>query len=122
MKIKHKYLARRLANPGILIFKEKHYTRYFLCNTPEDYCKVAMKMLKERAEAGWYWDEEDDNPAENSGLEYLGQKTRTRHIPKNKTDAERIITDNDLEEAFIFIDCNSDGEYEGMEIEQSEEY
>ena len=87
MEFKNKRLVRRL-KPGICVFKEKHHTRLFICHTPEDYCKVAMKVLKQRLKDKWYWDEKDI------------------------IDAERIITDKDLEEAFIFIDCHSDGEYE----------
>jgi len=54
--MKHKYLERRLADAGIMIFKEKHYTRYFICNNSDDYCRVAMMILKQRSEAEWYWD------------------------------------------------------------------
>ena len=121
--MKYKYLERRLANAGIMIFKEKHHTRYFICNNSDDYCRVAMKILKERVEQEWYWDEEDDTSNNNEGLEYLGQKPRKqRHVPKDKTEAQQIITDNDLEEAFVFIDRRSDWEYEGMEIEHPETY
>ena len=53
-----KYLERELSSPGILIFKEKHDTRYFVCNTKEDYCKAAMHVLRGRLEDDcWYYDE-----------------------------------------------------------------
>ena len=100
-----KYLARRLESPGILTFNEKHGRRYFVCSTPEDFCKAAMKILKERADEKfcWYY----DDPSEpDTGL----------------TRAREIIENNDLEAAFEFLDLRSDWEYEGMDIEYGEEY
>ncbi|MCV0439864.1 MAG: hypothetical protein K5880_14790 [Hydrogenophaga sp.] len=98
-------MARRLSSAGILTFKEKHGDRYFVCNTPEDYCKAAMKILKERASEKfcWYYDDPKDP---DTGL----------------TRAKEIIETNDLEAAFEFLDLRSDWEYEGMDIEYPETY
>lgn len=99
-----KYLARRLATAGILIFREKHGTLYFVCNTAEDFCRAAMKVLKERANEkfSWYHDDSEED--------------------MSLTRAREIIESNDLEAAYEFMDLRSDWEYEDMDIEYPEEY
>lgn len=100
-----KYLARRLETAGILIFREKHGTRYFVCNSAEDFCKAAMKMLKERASEKFCWYYDDPKEPDMS-----------------LTRAKEIIASNDLVAAYEFMDLRSDWEYEGMDIEYPEEY
>ena len=100
-----KYLARRLDTAGILIFREKHGNRYFVCNTPEDFCKAAMKILKERADPKFCWYYEDASEPDT-----------------DLNRAKEIIENNDLEAAYEFMDLRSDWEYEGMEIEYPETF
>ncbi len=39
---------------GILIFEEKHGSRYFRAETREQLAAACLKIVKERHEAGWY--------------------------------------------------------------------
>lgn len=100
-----KYLEKKIASSGILIFKEKHGNRYFVCSTHEDYCKVAMKVLKERTNEKFCWYYDDPHEPETS-----------------LTKAKEIIANNDTEAAFEFLDDRADWEYEGFDIEYGEEY
>jgi hypothetical protein len=46
----------------ILIFREKHGSRYFDASTDELICKAALKVLTERLEDGyWYYEPEPPN-------------------------------------------------------------
>jgi len=100
-----KYLGRRLATPGILVFKEKHGNRYFVCNNEEEYCRASMKVLKDRSgeKHCWYFDDPDD-------------------LDTGITRAKEIIAANDNVAAYVFLHSRSDWEYEDMEIEYGEEF
>jgi hypothetical protein len=116
-----KYLERRLSESGILVFREKHGNRYFICNTKEDYCRAAIKIIKERLDEGWYWDEEDDDDNQ-AAAEYAGVKRRKRYVRKDETTARQIVESNDLVRAYMFLEERSDYEYEGMYIEYPEDF
>lgn len=92
-----RYIDRILGKPGVLIFKEKHSTRYFLCDSKEDFCLAAMKILRERSEGGWYDSDVDD-------------------------EVQSIVASNDTEDAFLFLRTRTTYEYENMIIEYGEEY
>jgi len=102
-----KYIERRLegAVPGILVFREKHGTRYFMCNSREDFYRAAMKILKERADKKYSWYYEDPTEPET-----------------DLNRAKEIIANNDLEAAYEFMELRSDWEYEGMDIEYPEKF
>ncbi len=97
-----KYLERGLSKAGILLFKEKHGTRYFICQDADAFCRAAMKVLKDRFEERYYDDPRQDR---------LGE-----------TRAQEIIETNDIEAAFEFMNLRGDAEYEAMDIEHAEEY
>lgn len=120
-----KYLERQLASSGILIFKEKHGTRYFVCNTKADFCKAAMKVLRDRLESNyWYHDDElePEEIAKQEAAAYAGVVYRQPKLCKDKTRATKISTANDCEAAYEFLYDRADCEYEHMEIEVGEEY
>jgi hypothetical protein len=104
-----KYIERTLSSSGILVFTEKHGVRHFICKDKDDYCRAAMKVLKERFEEGWYGDEKEPlNPDFPGGQE-----------------AFIITEDGDNEAAYEFMHQRSSeiyAEYEEMEIFYSEEY
>jgi hypothetical protein len=99
-----KYLERRLSRAGLLLFKEKHGSRYFVCEDQDAFCRAAMHVLKERlAEGYWYHDD-------------------SSYPDQGETRAREIVESNDLEAAFEFMDLRSDAEYEEMYIEYPEKY
>lgn len=98
-----KYIERRLTDAGILVFSEKHGTYYYICSNKEDFCKAAMKVVKDRLEENMYYDDPDD--------EWPGE-----------TRAKEIVAQNDNEAAYEFLDSRSDHEYEDMQIEYPEKY
>lgn len=118
------YLERSLSSPGILVFEEKHGTRYLVCNTREDYCRAAMHVLRGRLEDYWYYDEELESSeiAEKEAAAYCGVVYKERVLRKDKTEAQRIVDSNNLEAAYEFLSDRDHGEYEGMQIERGENY
>lgn len=121
--VKSKYLARQLASPGLLIFEEKHGTRYFYCLNPEEYFKAAMKVLKQRLkEDYWYGNDSEDEELVSiiEAYKYAGAVYRGPRIENDKSTAERIVAENDLEAAYEFMYMRSTHEYEGMKREEVE--
>lgn len=120
-----KHLERTLSTPGILIFKEKHGIRYFVCNTKEDFCKAAMHVLRHRLKDGyWYYDEEIDSKeiTKKQTAAYCGIVYKEPFLLKDKTKAQMIVDSNNLEAAYEFLYEHSDGEYQDMTIEIPEHY
>lgn len=123
--MKYKYLKNRLSEPGILIFIEKHHTRYFVCSTTQDYLDVAMLVLKQRLKDGyWYYDDEltEEELAAKKGYEYARAYYQPRELSRDETIARRIVKGKDKEEAFVFLDFRNRYEYERMKIERPEKY
>lgn len=48
----------------LMIFKEKHCDRYFAVKDDDDRNKVALKILKERSESGYYYPEKENIEAD----------------------------------------------------------
>lgn len=63
-----KYLENKyVCKPGkILVFKEKHSTRYFDMSTVENRNGAFLKLFKERKNDGWYRSEEIVDVDENN--------------------------------------------------------
>lgn len=58
-----------------MVFKEKHDNRYFVVDGIEDKKKVALKILRERAESGyWYSSLEGLQKQKNEAIERLEEK------------------------------------------------
>jgi len=120
-----KYLANIISRPGILIFEEKHGTRYFVCNNSQEFCRAAMKVLRERLEDDyWYHDEElePEDFAKKEAAAYCGIVYRAPRLIKDKTRAQKISDTNDYEAALEFMEERSDYEYERMKLDAGEEY
>lgn len=118
-----KYLTRILANPGLLIFEEKHGTRYFYCRNPEEYCKAAMKVLKQRLEEGYWYGNDSEDEELMSVIEahkYAGAIYRGPRLENAKAQAEAIVAANDLGLAYQFMEMRATGEYELMSREHVE--
>lgn len=83
-----------------------------------------MKILKERMEEGWYYDEEftAKELAAQEAASYTGAVCKVRRLKKDATRAREIIERNDLEGAYEFMDDRINYEYEGMKIEHPEAY
>lgn len=119
-----KYMVRLLSTPGILHFKEKHGDHYYVCLTPEDYCKAAMQVLRQRVEDGYWYGDDELEPEEimkQEAASYAGVVYTAPHLIQDGTIAKQICDSNDIERAFEFIWGRSDYEYEGVTIERIEE-
>lgn len=82
----------------LVVFREKHFNRFFRAETTRQFGKACMKVLQERSEQNWYdWD------------------------PLVAKQARAIVNANDLRAAWAFIDKHSDGEYEGYDFEYIED-
>lgn len=46
--------------PRLLTIKEKHYERKYLINSPEEFHRVAVSIIRERAALGYYYDTDVD--------------------------------------------------------------
>ena len=136
----------------IIIFKQKYGTRYFVVNKPEDASKVFLKILIERNTEGWFDWMKNHVPLENStnsirptytleDIEKLPESMKGE-VEKMKKEVQRwnrydseskayretyasiqeSINNNDGDEAYRIFSLLKDGEYDGYEITQGEEY
>jgi hypothetical protein len=123
-QIMRKYIERQISSPGILIFREKHCHRYFVCNTKEDFCKAAMKILRERLEDDyWYYDDDEkEELLKQEAFNYSGAIYKATILCKDRTLAQQISDSNNIEAAFEFLDDHKSGEYENMTIERGEDF
>lgn len=126
----------------IVVFKEKYGERHFIVNTRQELEKVAIKIVTERNEEGWY-DFEHEKPiepkmtvadAEKFGMSGVTEATKREwenfKYSKKAYDEglklqvalERVINAQDGEAALQILRANKDGEYEGFEVISGEEF
>lgn len=126
----------------IVIFKEKHGDRYFLVHNREELEKVALKIVKERNEEGWY-NYEYELPTEPKmtvdaavllGMErviaavkeewnlFSYNKKQYELGIKMKAALEEIEKYNNGAVALQFLNDSKDGQYEAFKIEAGESY
>ena len=127
--------------PYILIAEEKDDTRYFVLNSKEDLFKVCLKLLKERATLGyWYNQDEPTSPPgippytkeEMEGLkgkakegameEWLTYNSYLREYEIQKqlaTDIKKALKEKNGELAFRVLDARG-YEYEQIKLERPE--
>lgn len=125
----------------LAIFEEKHGTRYFYVPTFEDLCKVALKVFKERVEEGhWYYFDEykvikpeiakediDKYPSlkniiTQSWKDYETSLKYNESIEKEKKLYDKALQDETGMAALKFLESRKNSEYEGFEIEATEDY
>lgn len=125
----------------ILIFEEKHGNRYFIVNNRPELEQVALKIVLERNEQGWYcFNDEAVEPnkpkiplseaASYGNLEkaikeeWESYENQLKWYKKNKLLAETldtILTKKDAPLALRFIKELQGAEYEGWELVTPEE-
>lgn len=75
----------------IMIFKEKHAERYFVVNSKEDQHKVALKILRERYNEGyWYPTVEYIEKDRESAVERLNKKYDQNIITLTEDEVEGL--------------------------------
>jgi hypothetical protein len=125
----------------IVVFKEKHGDRHFIVNTRQELEKVALKIVLERNDEGYWYDfsskepvepkikKEDaekfgDNIANAITREWKDYEYSVKQYKKDKVlkDAlEKIVKNKDGGLALQFLESMKDGEYEGFEVITGEE-
>jgi hypothetical protein len=124
----------------ILIAKEKHGDRYFDVSSKEQLHKVALYLLKQRFEAGyWYYEpkpvealgfEEKDLSTMPASLQEDAEKRLNRYYWELKTYKEELANWQDIQEAIKnsdgalalqILECRDRFEYESVYVEECEE-
>lgn len=130
----------------ILIFKEKYGDRYFDASTPEARDAACFKILSERFNDSWYdWMDEDMEEVDDGDkilteeqidalptqvLRLSEAKRREKHLravriwQENKDIYAKIkdcVENKNISAAYKILLCQSDGEYECLELENLEE-
>ena len=82
----------------ILVLNEKNGNRYFYVPTDEDLERAALKIVLERNEDGYWYDERD------------------------KQILDRILTNKNGKLALRFLKSRDNFEYEGVEVEECENF
>lgn len=124
----------------ILVFKEKYGDRYFDASTPEKELDAYLKIAKQRIKDGYWYDIDCVVPEEpeiskeqiakmkDSGLktaaiqEWENYEYNLRYL-KECEETEKLIKlvkKGDKQAAKTLIWSRRDGEYEGFEIEETE--
>jgi hypothetical protein len=125
----------------IIIFKEKHGDRHFIAQTRSDMEKIALKIVLEREDEGWY-DFEYEEPvlpkialekadeygatlAEAIKAEWKSYEYSQKQCAQSKKLAEalkKIVKEKDGDVAIRFLNEMKGGEYEAFEVTGSEEF
>lgn len=74
----------------IFIAKEKHADRYFLFNTDEEKNRIALKLLKERVEIGYYSTLEDVERDEVKAIENAKAKLNKEYLELSGDEVEGL--------------------------------
>ena len=123
----------------ILVFEEKHGTRYFAAKTKEQLFAACLMILKQRNEQGWYpapsrkpdrpdFDEESipnlpESMQETAKKKYQSYKTNLRYYEGyryTKELVEKAVAENNGALAYEILEDRSDGEYERMQVMRTE--
>ncbi len=124
--------------PYLLIFHEKHGSRHFLINSEVDLHKVALTVVKQRIEEGWYDIFEPEEPKcpkrPDDNAEGYVQRAYTKELESYKFwrkeyfnqkelwELLQKINKNDGEAAYQLLEIRSNHEYEGTETEFLENF
>ena len=119
----------------ILAFNEKHGDRHFIVHTREELQKVALKIVLERNEEGWYefnvkepvkpdieLEKADSfsvgiaNAIKSDWGHYRLSLENYKSNQKMKTLWDKVAKNNDSKAALELLEENKDGQYEGFEI------
>ena len=123
--------------PSVLIFKEKHGSRYFSVTNDKELFAVALKVLTERFKDGyWYYapgfthtkpdfTEEQIKAMplslrEEAWKKFNAYKTAVRQYELERSDYDAIVKAVNTKDGKAAWDClrnHNDGQYEGYEIE-----
>ena len=126
---------------SIVIFHEKHGDRHFIVNTMQELEKVALKIVLERNEEGWYSFDYDQpvepkvsvEEAKKLGMagvvaaverewsDYKYNKKQYEDGIRLKAALDKIVKNKDGEIALQFLNSMKDGEYERFEVISGEE-
>jgi hypothetical protein len=124
----------------ILVFKEKHGDRYFDASTSEKELDVYLKVAKERIKDSYWYDTDCLVPNEpeiskeqiakmkDSGLktaaiqEWRIYETNLSYVKECEQTEKliKLVKKGDKQAAKTLIQNRRDGEYEGFEIEETE--
>jgi len=119
----------------ILIAKEKHGTRYFDATGDKLY-SAALKLLTERWEEGYWYEEPEEPENPNIDLEKVPESLKeisTQYLVQYDYDLKYYEQEKDLFDsikravdgksgklAWSCLQCRNNGEYESVELEESE--
>ena len=126
----------------IIIFTEKHSNRYFYASTPEDLCKIAIKIFKERVEEDYWYKFETETPTEPEITEEDANSLRSslknivlqewRNYRHALRYYEETVKDKKLYDAALkdesgtivlkFLKSRRNCEYEGFEMVEPEKF
>jgi hypothetical protein len=120
----------------VLVFTEKHRTRYFDASTDELLESACLKILRERNELGYYYEpdaprqekvtEEDVEAASNDYLKKVAKAQLGRYQMELRRFQQEIdeyhmikstLDNNDGKLAYQILQGREDYEYEGMRLE-----
>jgi hypothetical protein len=124
----------------IAIFKEKYGDRYFDVSTPEKEFDVYLKIAKQRIKDGYWYDTDCLMPNEpeiskeqivkmkDSGLktaaiqEWRNYEANLSYVKECEQTEKliKLVKKGDKQAAKTLIQNRRDGEYEGFEIEETE--
>lgn len=130
-----KYIQNGYSYPQVLVFEEKHGTRYFDASTPRNLGMACLKILSERLNEGYYtvYGEEPEKP------KYLPESVANDSYLKKQVEAQwgrfhraqgqrrealgfvssvqEVLVSLDYFKAYRLIDERSGYEYERAELE-----
>lgn len=125
--------------PKLLVAHEKHGDRYFLLTSEKDLFKVALKLVKERVEQGYFYkQEEPEKPTTEQGWIDSHPSIAVRQAARREwlRYKEKLSYANDMNEAHLLssaaiatgngemaveaLKLHRDYEYEGYTVEPFE--
>lgn len=121
---------------SIIVFEEKYGKRYFVTHTVEESAEVFYKILKERVDAGYWYNFEDEVGEVQGKFGVFKDKVTQEIYYKATGDVTKLKSEKELMEellnsysvdplkagirAYQFLNDLQDGEYESFEVERSE--
>jgi len=122
--------------PTLLVFKEKHEDRYYLCRNIDELGTACLDVMRDRRDQGYYKSYPvamnkpktivaDIDPADDElrvathrmWERYARAEEQARRSEETEKLAEEILEKGLLTEAFWFLHDRDDNEYERMEVE-----
>lgn len=125
-----------MSKQQIVVFKEKHGDRYFIINSPDDFKRICLSIVKERNGFGWYshLDSQKEPVMPSFSKEDISQLPQEFQSDASKTwskyerdlrvykdfqfliNLRNLALEGDGVSAVKFVREMSENEYEGYEV------